>query len=312
MPFQIDAREQALVALGRALRASGYRFTTVTPETHRRVNRRPGSEVARDLVDVFGWSRPFRPGTLPPPIEDLLVAADAATPCDAGDLLVSRVRFSTLGADLFVHSAFPTEASAAVFFGPDTYRFAALLERSLPPRVGRLVDVGCGSGAGGLVLRHRASSVVLADINPEALRHAAVNAVLAGCEDTASLVVSDILAAIDGPIDTVVANPPYLVDDGGRLYRHGGDRGIALAARIVAEARDRLVPGGHLVLYSGTPVIDGVPLLPRQIAPLLDGTEHRWEEIDPDVFGEELDRPAYADVDRIAVLGLVLVQPGRT
>jgi hypothetical protein len=29
-----------------------------------------------------------------------------------------------------------------------------------------------------------------------------------------------------------------------------------------------------------------------------------YEEIDPDVFGEELDRQAYADADRIAAVGL--------
>ena len=31
----------------------------------------------------------------------------------------------------------------------------------------------------------------------------------------------------------------------------------------------------------------------------------RYREIDPDVFGEELEQAAYADVDRIAAVGAV-------
>jgi hypothetical protein len=34
----------------------------------------------------------------------------------------------------------------------------------------------------------------------------------------------------------------------------------------------------------------------------------RYREIDPDVFGEELDDPAYRDVDRIALVAVVLTR----
>jgi hypothetical protein len=51
----------ALVALGHSLQAAGYRFTTVTPATHERVNARLGNAWATDLRGVFGWSRPFPP-----------------------------------------------------------------------------------------------------------------------------------------------------------------------------------------------------------------------------------------------------------
>ena len=33
-----------------------------------------------------------------------------------------------------------------------------------------------------------------------------------------------------------------------------------------------------------------------------------YRELDPDVFGEELDRPAYRDVDRIAVVAAIAVK----
>jgi len=64
----MSRQEVALVELGQALRDVGYRFVTPTPETHRRVNMRTaraGEHAARDLRDVFGWSRPFRKSLLP-------------------------------------------------------------------------------------------------------------------------------------------------------------------------------------------------------------------------------------------------------
>jgi methylase of polypeptide subunit release factors len=301
---QVPLARPALVALGAALRAAGYRFTPPTPETHRRVNARPAARDGRSLVDVFGWSRPFGPGVLDPSLERLLREADALEPAARG--WKSRVRYATLEAlpnDLFVHSAWPTDNADAVFFGPDTHRFVSWLRRVVPERVGRLVDVGCGSGAGGLAVRDRAASVVLADVSPVAVSYAVANAALAGAE--AEGVRSDVLAGVPGPIDAVISNPPYLVDAGKRLYRDGGERGIGLAVRIATEALERLAPGGTLALYCGTPVVRGRHLLRDRLAEHLVHVDTTWEELDPDVFGEELDRPAYSDVDRLAVLGLV-------
>jgi hypothetical protein len=34
-----------------------------------------------------------------------------------------------------------------------------------------------------------------------------------------------------------------------------------------------------------------------------------YRELDPDVFGEDLDEPAYAQVERIALVGAVIVRP---
>jgi hypothetical protein len=99
-----------------------------------------------------------------------------------------------------------------------------------------------------------------------------------------------------------------LVDDAGRLYRDGGGPlGTDLAARIVREALSRLTPGGRLVLYSASPVVDGRYVLKEQLEPLLQShaSTWTWEELDPDVFGEELDRPVYSQVERIAVVGLI-------
>jgi methylase of polypeptide subunit release factors len=292
--------DQALLDLGRYLRASGYRHVTPTPATHARVlarSRRPSSSRLRD---VLGWSRPFRSGELPGEVETWLTAAGALRPASDGTF-TATVRYSTLDDDgLFVHSAYPTGDSDAVFFGPDTYRFVAAVRRHLRP-TGRLVDVGAGSGVGGIAVADWARTIVLADINPATLRLAAVNAALAGVE--AELVTSDVLAGVTGPVDAVIANPPYLVDPSARLYRHGGGAlGFDLALRIVDEGLARLTPGGQLLLYTGSPVVDGR----HPLRDALGGRETHWEELDPDVFGEELDTPAYAEVDRIAAVLVVL------
>jgi hypothetical protein len=55
-------------------------------------------------------------------------------------------------------------------------------------------------------------------------------------------------------------------------------------------------------------VVDGEHVLWRKLAPLLEGARLEYVELDPDVFGEELERPAYASVERIAVVGLDAVK----
>ncbi len=294
--------QHALVEVGLWLRRAGYQFITPTPSTHRLVNDRPRT-APPSLTDIFGWSRPFGHDDLPG--ELLALAGQADLLRKENGQLWSRVRFSTLGDDLFVHSAYPTTEPNAVFFGPDSYRFVAFAQRSLPSGVGRLVDVACGTGVGGLCLRQRATELVLADINPHALGFAAVNAALAGWTSPA-LAQSDLFATVAGDFDTIIANPPYLPDPHRRIYRDGGGpRGTMLSARIVAEALPRLREGGRLVVYTATPVVAGRSLLIDELAPLLAETAHEWQELDPDVFGDELALPCHADVDRLSLVGLV-------
>jgi hypothetical protein len=52
------------------------------------------------------------------------------------------------------------------------------------------------------------------------------------------------------------------------------------------------------------------PLL-AALTPLLgqDGFSWRYWELDPDVFGEELDAPAYRQAERIAAVALVVQKP---
>jgi release factor glutamine methyltransferase len=298
----MDQAGEALLALGSALKSADYSFVTPTPETHRRVYER--RSIARDLRDVFGWSRPFAPSVLPGGWVELLERAGALQAY--GALLRSKVRFSTLDGGLYVHSAYPTEAVDSVFFGPDTYRFCAFVARNAT-RAERVVDIGCGSGAGGLVAARasHARELVLGDVNPRALRFAEVNMRLTERAPAVTFAESDVFRSIVGAFDLIVANPPYMRDPSQRAYRDGGGaHGEALSVRIVREALSRLSPGGTLLLYTGTAIVDGEDVFLRALRPLLVGCTFAYEELDPDVFGEELERPGYERVERIAAVGL--------
>ena len=216
-----------------ALKARGYRWTTPTPETQRRVLDRPDRRVAADLVDIFGWSLPFAPDVLEAELLALMQGGGIVVP--RGNLLASTLRVSSLDDRLFFHSAYPTTAEDAVFFGPDTYRFARFLAQTARP-AHRLVDIGCGSGAGALVAARAsgAREIVMADVNPAALRLARINATAAGVAACAAL--SDVLKEVEGSFDLAIANPPYLVDDERRVYRHGGEM---LGAGLSLESRAR-------------------------------------------------------------------------
>ena len=298
--------------VGITLLRSGYRFVCPTPQTQRRVNARPGNGWACNPVDIFGWSRPFRRDVLPAPLFGQAMEAGMLAADNGG--WRSRFRFSTLGRNGFFHSAFPTEAEDAVFFGPDSYRFGAGLAAHLPyaPPPMRAVDIGCGTGLGAIMIAQAspATEGVMVDINPDALRLARINAGLAGVDGIVAW-QGDLLSGLSGEFDLIVSNPPYLPDPGCRLYRNGGGRlGEGLSLAIVRTAMERLTLGGTLLLYTGTAIIDGENPFLRDVEVLLDGRNFTWAatELDPDVFGEELENGPLSAAERIAVVCLTVTR----
>ena len=326
------AIQVAVVHLLHHLSNGHYRFTTPTPLTHQRVlDRRAGQVLPAvkgsaihhpDLRDVLGWNLPFDTRSLDPVDLKLMTDADALIEGTPPTASRATLRISSLGDDLFVHSAFPTLQSDAVFFGPDTYRFArfvtqavqstAVFNATRPPV--RVLDIGCGTGAGGVTaIRALGSNAVLTlnDINPKALAYAAANMAAAGL--SCQWLSGDFMTTVVGEYDLIIANPPYLDDEKHRAYRDGGERlGRDLSLRMATTALEHLAPGGQLLLYTGVAIVGGQDPFLAELQTLLNDFDGIWHysEIDPDVFGEELERAVYADIDRIAAVGLVATRHG--
>jgi precorrin-6B methylase 2 len=303
--------DEALIELLHRLEALDYDFVTPTPLTHERVLRNRGGRPAETLRDIFGWSLPFAPEVLDPALLHLLEQADALLPAQAG--FCSRYRVSKTAGKLFLHSAYPTRAADSVFFGPDTYRFIALVRSALPPTAARLVDMGAGCGAGGICAAAHlpGTAIVLVDSNAEASRLARINAAAAGM--TVETILADKLSAVDGAFDLVIANPPFLIDEARRSYRHGGGMlGAEAALDWAMEAAERLAPGGRMILYTGTAIVEGRDALRERLTEELPGRGCAldYREIDPDIFGEELEREVYREVERIAAIGAIIRKAG--
>ncbi len=312
---QADDRTAALLDLLALLKARGYHFITPTPATQARIIDRAPLRRAHGLRDIFGWSLPFDQDLLDPELLHILERADALE--QNGDGLKSRFRLSSLGPDLLLHSAYPTDGQDAIFFGPDSYRFARLISDELsrcPQRDGaRLVDMGTGAGVGGIVAAHLCPNVeiIMTDVNPAALRLARINAQAAGV--TARFCEAGDLSPIGGTFDLLLANPPYIVDSAGRAYRDGGGmHGGEVSLTMAQQAVPRLAAGGRFILYTGSAIVAGNDALKDRLSDLARAHDSllRYTEIDPDVFGEELENPAYADVERIALIAAVIERRG--
>ncbi|WP_293678628.1 methyltransferase [uncultured Phenylobacterium sp.] len=223
---------------------------------------------------------------------------------------------SSLAEDLFLHSAYPPNDPNAVFFGPDTYRFARFLRQVVGGAAIRTsVDVGTGTAAGANTLARACAPerVIATDVNATALHLARANLAAAGID--AELRCSRDLDALGEPVDLIVANPPFIAGTGDRVYRDGG--GLHDTRRSLDWAlagADRLAPGGRFLLYTGSAIVAGRDRLREA----LEGTLERrrftlaYEEIDPDIFGEQLCEEAYRDVERIATIGAVITGARKT
>lgn len=299
----------AAADLLRSLRDSGYAFVAPTPETTRRVVRRPELRRARTVRDVFGWSRPGAEEALDEGLFDTARRAGLLRRTRAG--WRARVRISSLGGRLFLHSAYPALGERTVFFGPDTYRFAAFVAAEAEGGAAdRIVDVGGGCGGGAISLAARLGAPALVtDVNPAALALARINAAAAGVKLETAL--GSGLEPAGGGLRLVIANPPYVAGAGRRAYRYGGEMlGAALSLQWALEGADRLAPGGRMLLYTGSAIVDGRDGLAGALEPALRarGCRLSYRELDPDVFGDLLATAPYRRAERIAVVGAVIVK----
>ncbi len=88
--------------------------------------------------------------------------------------------------------------------------------------------------------------------------------------------------------------------------------GARLSLDWAAEGLRRLTAGGRLLLYAGSAILQGgfdAFKAALEAAVAQQGGVLAYRELDPDVFGGDLRRPAYADVERIAAVAAVIAKP---
>jgi methylase of polypeptide subunit release factors len=150
----------------------------------------------------------------------------------------------------------------------------------------------------------------MTDVNPTALEYAEANCLRAGVQPVQFIGTRD-LDGLEGPFDLIVANPPFIADGGGPTYRDGGDmHGAALSLRWAQAAAARLSVGGRALVYTGSAIVRGEDRLRAALRTAFDSGDLQldYAEIDPDIFGEQLSAPAYADVERIAAVGFCITR----
>jgi len=129
----------------------------------------------------------------------------------------------------------------------------------------RIIDIGTGSGAIGVVLAREIPSarVAATDISRGALEIARRNADRHGVSGRMKFIEGDLFASTVGEFDVIVSNPPYIPDDVFPLLPEGirafeprqaliaGPDGTACHRNIIREGKGRLKPGGRIFLEIG-------------------------------------------------------------
>lgn len=298
----------SLLDLLSLLRSLEYDFIAPTPASQARVLARPDRQLGRTITDLLGWSLPCRRDDLPPAAVAILDQEKLLQERPDG-LVTALIRVSNVFGQLFIHSAYPTSGQDSVFLGPDSYRFADYISRHMGgvPADVRILDYGAGAGVGGIIAAslHGHATLMLADVNPKALRLASINATFAAIDHRTTLARTP--EQVDGQFDLIVTHPPFMIDPDRRAYRDGGDLyGGKLSIDWTRMAIRKLRPGGRFLMHTGVSIVDGRDVVRDALHGAMPATGYRYgyRVLDPDIFGEELDKAPYAGVDRIAAIGM--------
>lgn len=308
---QAQAAPDALAQLMRRLDRMAYRFVTPGGAVIAH-NRRRRADAPRTLRDIFGWSLDFAEEDIGPDLFALAKAARILAVSGAPGRWRSLVRISTVEGRLFAHSAYPPRAVDAVFLGPDTYRFARLVVAEAARGARTVLDIGTGAGVGAVLAATRLpkARVTASDINPTALSLAQPNAAANGVN--LALVLCDGAPSADERFDLIIANPPFISGNFGRVYRDGGgERGLEIPLAWARQGGERLARGGRMLLYTGSPIVEGEDRFRRGLEQMLPdlGLRLEYDEVDPDIFGGMLRRADYEGVERMAAVAATIRRP---
>jgi len=141
-----------------------------------------------------------------------------------------------------------------------------------------IVDVGTGSGAIAIALAMNIPDLLIyaADISAAALEAAAINIERHGLKKRVIPTQSDLLQQINGMVDIITANLPYIPRSGMRLLQpeitdyepeaalDGGVRGTEIIVRLLGQVPGKIKPGGAVFLEIGEGQEDDImPVIAR-------------------------------------------------
>jgi HemK-related putative methylase len=134
-------------------------------------------------------------------------------------------------------------------FNPKLLRSGEFLVRQLPgllPPDGKVLDLGSGAGAAGVLAARRGAHVVAVDINPAAVRCTRINALLNNVQiDIRS---GDLFEPVnDERFDVVLFNPPYYRGEP-RDPLDRAWRSPDIIERFAAGLGEHLTPQGYALL----------------------------------------------------------------
>ena len=224
-----------------------------------------------NAFDEAAWLVLWRLGL---PLDDLdSVANRAVPPADAAGvatLLIARIETRKPAAYLTKEAwlqgvPFFVDERAIV---PRSFIAELLGDGGVDPWLGehtrRVLDLCTGNGSLAVLAAMAFPDVQVdaADISTDALEVAAINVARHGLDHRIALLQSDGLAAVRGPYDLILCNPPYVNAASMALlppeYRAepalalaGGADGMDFVRRLLAGAAAQLTPAGVLVLEIG-------------------------------------------------------------
>jgi len=165
-------------------------------------------------------------------------------------------------------------------------------------RVGRVLDLGTGSGIQAILAATHAEEVVAVDVNKRAVQLATASVCLNGLTNVDVRLGSWFEPVVGSRFDLVVSNPPFVISPEHHfVYRDSGKEGDELCRALLSDAPSHLAPGGVMVMlaewagrhgdqdWRATPsrwlrdlVVDGLAIRYRASSPREYAT--RWNQIE--------------------------------
>jgi methylase of polypeptide subunit release factors len=239
--------------LGCAVGGAGGIGSAVAPGAHAAAAAAEGAAHA-PTADAAGAPIADAAGT---PAKDAAAAgapaAHASTAGAAGASTAGAAGASTAGAAGV--PAAPDRSQLVLGVGGASTTLAGITVRT-PARTA--LDLGTGSGVQALHAASRGARVTATDVNPRALRFAALTALLSGVP-VPELRQGSLFEPVAGErFDLIVSNPPFVISPGERfVYRDGGMAGDDLCRTLVGRAGDHLTEGGYCQLLANWQHVEG-------------------------------------------------------